>query len=74
MWMHRLSNASFVAAAGLFALAGYLYWFGPDERRVDIDEPEREISEARAGRTIEVAFPIHNPARETARVVGLGHC
>ncbi len=68
-----LSNTCYVLGLGLLLVAGYLY-FTDEERRVVIDKPEREVSDARAGRAIEVAFPIHNPTGEQARVVGLGHC
>jgi hypothetical protein len=63
-------------AAGCAAFLGafYLYYYPPADRRVDVQEPEREIVGVQSRETLTLVFAIRNPTWHTARVVGLAEC
>jgi hypothetical protein len=63
-----------VAGIATCVAALYLYHYPPVERRVEVQEPERELTQVLAGEKLTLAFAIHNPTWHTARVVGLTEC
>ncbi len=73
--MSRTLSVSFLLTGlALIGLAAFDYLTPDDVPGVAIDEPEREFPDVAVGRTIDVAFSVHNPTRHTARVVGLAEC
>jgi hypothetical protein len=76
--MRRVSSvlSILLTLAGIAACVAalYLYYYPPVERRVEIQEPERELAEVRTGEKLTLTFAIHNPTWHTASVVGLTEC
>jgi len=73
--MRRVSSVLSIVLtlAGIAACVAalYLYYYPPVERRVEVQEPERELAEVRTGEKLTLTFAIHNPTWHTARIVNL---
>ncbi len=66
-----LSGVLLLVGLAAVGLGVFDYWLRSDAPGVTIEEPERELPAVTGGQTTVVSFPIRNPTRHTARIVGL---
>ena len=73
--MARVLSVGFLLVGLAFlGLAAFVYVSTADAAGVTIDQPDRDLPGVGAGVTTYISFPVRNPTRHPARVVGLAEC
>jgi hypothetical protein len=74
MLLRWLPRVFFALGISLLILSGYLYYLEMPEPATTIDEMDRVVEGAQAGKVTDLVFPLHNPKGREIRIVGLPEC